>query len=194
MTGVGEPPFETGEMMHDTDTANLVQAVLKGDARACERLVRRFYRPCYAVALSVLRHPEDAEDAAQTAMATAFASLERLKDPQRFRPWLMKIVRNRALTLVSARNAAERRRSPVDPETLAVGARNVPVRDDLLRALGHLAEREREVLLLHDLSGLRHREIADALGISETNSRQILFTARTRARASLEGAPQGGTP
>ena len=62
---------------------------------------------------------------------------------------------------------------------------DVVLRGHLLAALATLSSVQREVVLLHDLDGWTHAEIADALGISETNCRQHLFTARRALRAEL---------
>jgi RNA polymerase sigma factor (sigma-70 family) len=62
----------------------------------------------------------------------------------------------------------------------------VDARAQLLRALDRLDDRQREVVLLHDLEGCSHGEIAEALGVSEVNSRQLLFTARKVMRDELE--------
>lgn len=61
------------------------------------------------------------------------------------------------------------------------------LREPLLAALNLLGEAQREVVLLHDLEGWTHGEIAGALGISEVMSRQHLFVARKKLRAELEG-------
>jgi RNA polymerase sigma-70 factor (ECF subfamily) len=154
-----------------------------GDPEAFEILVRRHLRAAYAVALAVLGRPADAEDVAQDAFAAAFEQLDRCREPAKFSGWLLSIVRNRA------KNEREKRglRDPAEapPEAAAGPPAEAGLRDRLVAALGRLPATAREVVLLHDLEGYSHAEIADAIGTSEVNSRQLLFQARKTLRELL---------
>jgi RNA polymerase sigma-70 factor (ECF subfamily) len=86
-------------MAVETDAA-LIARARRGDAAALEVLVRRYLRPAYSVALSIVRNETDAEDLAQEALAVAFERLEQCRDPERFAPWLLQAVRHRALNHV----------------------------------------------------------------------------------------------
>jgi RNA polymerase sigma-70 factor (ECF subfamily) len=174
--------------MRETDEA-LVLRARTGDAEAYNALVRRYLRSAYAVALSVVMEPADAEDVAQDAF---IAALERLDScqPDRFAAWLMKIVRNRAISLQRRRRVrrseplewAVELKGPGDPGTDLDRTR---LRQRLLEAMSGLPERQREVLLLHDLEGWRHREIGDAMGMKEGTVRYTLFQARRAVRERL---------
>jgi RNA polymerase sigma-70 factor (ECF subfamily) len=186
-----------GRGYRGSDDATLVHRAREGDASAFETLARRHYRAAYAVARARVDAPMDAEDVVQEAFMRA---LERLDDcdPESFRGWLLTIVRNRAH---NARIYQARRRGP-DPETMGGAqlaadddsARGVEVRDlrgALERALGTLSDIQREVLLLHDLEGLKHAEIADMAGVTVGMSRYHLMQARRAMRESLgPGAPE----
>ncbi len=170
------------------DVRELVVRARRGDTAAFEGLVRRFYRAAYATALGVFNNPMDAEDACQDAFIRA---LERLDDcqPDRFGGWLLQIVRNRARNL----RDYERVRDGPDLEVVAAASRertdDASERSDLRArletALETLTDAQREVVLLHDLEGWKHREIAEALGISEVMARQHLFVARRALRERL---------
>ena len=179
----------------DTDS-RLVARARAGDAGAFEDLVRRHLRSAHAVALGVLGNPADAEDVCQDAFLTALEKLDECRDPKRFAAWLMRIVRNRALNFLESR--ALRQGEPLEEEALAAGATEAGAGDDpewragqselrerLLAALGHLPPSQREVVLLHDLEGWKHREIADLLGTSEGAARVRLLEARKRLRTEL---------
>jgi RNA polymerase sigma-70 factor (ECF subfamily) len=176
----------------DTDS-RLVARARAGDARAFEELVRRHLRSAHAVALGVLGNPADAEDVCQDAFLAALEKLDEHSDPKRFAAWLMRIVRNRALNARESR--ALRQGEPLEEETaaMAAGAGGDPewragqseLRERLLAALGRLPPSQREVVLLHDLEGWRHREIADLLGTSEGAVRVRLVEARKRLRTEL---------
>jgi RNA polymerase sigma-70 factor, ECF subfamily len=172
------------------DVAELVGRALEGDAGAADRLVRQHMGAAYAVALAVTRNPADAEDVAQDALIQALERLAECRDPHRFGGWLVRIVRNRAFN--HRRYLGIRAASPLD-EAVASPAADSPARDAersdlrarLTRAVGALSETQREVLLLHDLEGWKHREIGDALGMPEGTVRYHLFNARRAARALL---------
>lgn len=184
-------------MLADHETAALVIRARDGDAQAFAQLTRAFLRAAYSVALAVVGRPADAEDVAQDAFLLAFERLESCREPERFAGWLLQIVRNQA------RNWLDRRRLRdvpandccVELELDAPQPDAGAFRGALLAALSQLGSIQREVMMLHDLEGWTHPEIAAALGMSETMSRQHLFQARRVLRSRLDGkAAAGGTP
>jgi RNA polymerase sigma-70 factor (ECF subfamily) len=179
----------------DTDS-RLVARAREGDAGAFGELVRRHLRTANAVALAVLADPADAEDVCQDAFLTALQKLDECREPSKFAAWLLRIVRNRALSFRESRSL--RRGEPLERAAGAEGGENPgreaersELREQLLGALGGLPPAQREVVLLHDLEGWKHREIADLLGISEEASRVRLLQARRNLRTRLEGNPGG---
>ena len=178
--------------MAEPEVSEVVLRAQKGDRQAVEALVRRFLRPAYLVALSVVRIPVEAEDLAQEAVAMAMHQLQSCRDPARFAGWLMSNVRNRALNRIEAAKVRQRYADgAMAEERSADDAERVVMREQLLAALEVLTPQQREVVLLHDLESWTHPEIAAALGLTEVNSRQIVSVARRALRAKLsamEGA------
>jgi RNA polymerase sigma-70 factor, ECF subfamily len=168
------------------DDAALVDRARRGDAAAFEVLVRRYTRPAFAIALAVVREQADAEDVCQDAFIRA---LERLDDcdPTRFGAWLLRIVRNRAHSVrryLGVREATALDAIPLASD-LAGPARETErarLREDLRAALGELREVQRQVVLLHDLEGWKHREIGALLDLPEGTVRAHLFHARRALR------------
>jgi len=171
-----------------TPVADLVKRARKGDAAAFDELVRRHLRAAYAVALAVLGRPADADDIAQDAFLVALERLDDCRDPARFSGWLIQIVRNRALHALEKRKLRDPTDDVAETATPAAPAApaDVVLRRRLLAALATLTPVQREVVLLHDLDEWTHAEIADALGLTETNCRQHLFIARRALRGVLE--------
>ncbi|MFC1660788.1 RNA polymerase sigma factor [Gemmatimonadota bacterium] len=172
-----------------TDAA-LVKRVRRGDTQAFETLVRRHLRAARAVALSALGDTHDADDVCQDAFLSALGKIEQCRNPERFRAWLLAIVRNRALGYRSYE--AVRKATPVEnaPDVIS---RDDPgkeverreLREDIAEALEDLSEYQRRVVVLHDLEGWTHKEIADELGISQGSSRVHLHVARRNLRSHL---------
>ncbi|HSG81484.1 MAG TPA: RNA polymerase sigma factor [Gemmatimonadota bacterium] len=166
----------------------LVDRARRGDTAAFDALVRRYYRAAYAVALAKLGNAADAEDVCQDAFIRA---LQRIDDPEpaRFAAWLLQIVRNRAHNYRAYRNVREAQPlesvSAAGPGNPAHDVERAALRARLEQALGGISEIQREVVLLHDLHGWKHREIADVLDISEGMSRQHLMAARRALRELL---------
>ena len=170
--------------------ASLVARVRMGDSAAFEVLLRRHFRAAYLVALARVGERADAEDVCQEAFLRSWESILECRDPSRFCAWLIRIVRNTALNRreyldVRATESfddlmpyasASRTDHRTDQEELRV---------TLQRALAQLPVIQREVVLLHDLEGLAHGEVAARLDLSVLMSRRHLSDARKRLRVIL---------
>jgi RNA polymerase sigma-70 factor (ECF subfamily) len=174
--------------MEETDAA-LVARVRAGDARAADRLLERYLRACRAVALTVTGNEADADDACQDGFVAAIERIDSCQNPARFGGWLLQIVRNRARNLV--RHHAVRAAEPLElhevagGESAASGLERGELRGRLLAALAELSQAQREVVLLHDLEGWKHEEIARHLGLAAGTVRSHLHHARRRLRRKL---------
>ena len=169
----------------------LVGQALQGDRSSFEALVRRHMKSAYAVALAELGDGRDAEDAIQDSFILALERLEDCRDPAAFGPWLRQIVRNRARSL----GRRERVRETESLDGVRVPMTTDPAREfertqlkeRLESALGSLTDVQRRVVLMHDLEGFKHREIATELGVPEGTVRSHLFLARRALRKLLGG-------
>ncbi len=183
--------------LRETTDGELVRATLQGQTQAFGVLVTRYMRPGYLVALSVTGNPEDAEDVSQEAFLVALKRLEDCRDPERFGGWFLTIVRNRARNLL--RREHLRRGEELTPEISpgpggpAEDLKQLEIREQLARGMEGLSEVRREVLLLHDLEGWKHREIAVRLGIPDGTVRSHLHFARKHLRDRL-GVSPGSAP
>lgn len=169
--------------------SELIARALGGDATSLDTLVRRHYRTAFSIALANTGNRADAEDACHDAFLRAAERLAECRDRDRFAFWLGAIVRNHARNM--ATRGFAHRAAPLEPR--AIAARDDPARDAevaelrgrLESALRSLSVTQREVVLLHDLDGWTHADIAAAIGTSEGMSRQHLFQARRRLREAL---------
>jgi RNA polymerase sigma-70 factor (ECF subfamily) len=176
-------------MMEDDDAA-LVQGVRRGSREAAAELARRYLRPARAVALSILHDVAGAEDVSQDAFVYALERIDDCREPARFGAWLMQIVRSRSHN--------HRRDSKAD-RTVALEDVDLPsrfpapdrdaeraqLRERLLAALRELPEDRAAVLLLHDLEGWTHREIAERMEMPAGTIRSHLHHARRGLRERL---------
>ena len=165
---------------------DLVLAAQAGDRTAFAGLVHRHQRRAYAVARAIVLSHDDAEDAVQEGFLHAFRALERFRPEQAFGAWLHRIVANAALDIARRRKVRD---ADELPETLSSPHRD-PAEADELRtrlasALGTLGERQRSVIVLHDVEGYKHAEIGALLGIPEGTARSDLHHARAHLRRLL---------
>ena len=170
--------------------ASLVARVRMGDSAAFEVLLRRHFRAAYLVALARVGERADAEDVCQEAFLRSWESILECRDPSRFCAWLIRIVRNTALNRREYLDV--RATESFDDLMPYASASRTDHRSDqeelrvtLQRALAQLPVTQREVVLLHDLEGLAHGEVAGRLDISVLMSRRHLSDARKRLRAIL---------
>jgi RNA polymerase sigma-70 factor (ECF subfamily) len=164
-----------------------VVAAQKGSETAFAELVRLHQRRAYAVARAIVLSHEDAEDAVQDGFLHAFRALDRFGSDQPFGAWLNRIVANAALDLVRRRKVRDAEELP---ENVAMPFRDPGVaaelRQRLSAALRHLSERQRAVIVLHDVEGFTHGEIGTMLGIPEGTARSDLHHARAALRRLLK--------
>jgi RNA polymerase sigma-70 factor, ECF subfamily len=164
----------------------LVVSAQRGSREAFAELVRAHQRRAYAVARAIVLDHHDAEDAVQDGFLHAYRALARFRPGEPFGAWLHRIVANAALDLQRRRKV---RTAGVLPETVALPFRDPGESDELRRqlraALEQLSERQRWVIVLHDVEGFRHAEIGEMLGIPEGTARSDLHHARAALRRML---------
>lgn len=167
--------------------AELVKATLAADHQAYGELVRRYERSAKAVAAGVLNgDTHAAEDAVQEAFVKAYGNLGRLWRPGAFGPWLLKIVRREAITLV--RRGARRPEAVLTAEVPAV-ERNGDLDEDarrLLAAVLELPGHERRAVMLRHFEGYSVKAIAETTGRSVGTVSKQLTRAHARLRRQLK--------
>lgn len=182
--------LDMGDLLELPD-AELVARSVRGEERAYGELVRRYRRAAYSLALAVTGRHEDAEDASQDAFVVALDRLEECREPGRFAGWFLTIVRNRSRNLVRREVLREGEALPFSVATSTPGPDRVTeqseLRERLRHALGELSEVQREVVLLHDMEGWKHREIAERMEMPSGTVRSHLHFARKRLREVLAG-------
>jgi RNA polymerase sigma-70 factor, ECF subfamily len=190
-----QPP-EGAARIPQQDESALVGRALAGDRAAFGQLVQRYAGVTRRVARAVLGDPDDADDAAQDALLSALVKLGQY-DPRRpFGPWLLRIVANAATD--RRRRRRVRRVEPLDPGMVAGGARpdtaaeRRALSERLRQALAELPERRRIAVVLFDVEGYSHAEIAEVLGVPEGTVRSEVFHARRRLRGLLADWKEDG--
>ncbi len=170
-------------MLGDSALADLVAS---GDERAFEVLYERHRAEIFRYCRALMRHPQDAEEAFQLTMLSAYRALSSGGRAFRvLRPWLFRIAHNECMDLLRARPRSEELTERVDPIAGEVHER-AELREQIreLRAdIASLPMRQRSALVLHEMSGLSHAAVGEALGTDAADARRLLHEARVSLAA-----------
>lgn len=168
-----------------------VRRAQAGDADAFEALYREHAGRVYALCLRMTGEASHARELAQDAFVRAWEKLDTFRGQAAFASWLHRLTVN---VVLMDRRLAARRAEDALPDEAAPAPVLVPAarpdqtaeRIDLEAAIGALPPMARQVLVLHDIEGYEHREIAGLLGIADGTSKAHLFRARRILREALE--------
>ena len=173
----------------------LIERARTGDHDAFSELVRSHTDDMYTLAYRLTGDRDLAADVAQEAMIRAWRGLGGFRGDAAFSTWLYRITANTAWTLRNRRNRrrwaplelAERTPAAETPESHPETAGDIgDLRHRLTAALARLPATSRQVVVLKDVEGMTHAEIAEILGISITAAKVRLHRARSRLRRLLE--------
>jgi RNA polymerase sigma-70 factor (ECF subfamily) len=170
----------------DNDAA-LVEAVRRGDAGSREALYHRFKRRVYALAVRIVG-PVDAEEVAQEAFIRIFRGLTKFRGDAALATWIYRLAVNAALSHRTRRAAAAQPEAgdEIDAQpSIEPAPGDAVLRARIERALARLPVGYRTVIVLHDIEGLEHEEVAQILGCHVGTSKSQLHKARARLREML---------
>ena len=165
------------------DDRKIVERVLKGDAEAFNLLVRRWEKPIYNFIVRMIGDREEAMDLCQDAFMKAYRELGTLKDLDRFSSWLYRIAHNTCFSKL--RKDSGKTFLEFEPETHGVGT-SIESRLAVEKALQHLPEDQREVVVLKVFQSLKFEEIAQIQGAPVSTVKSRLYMAFEKLRMILE--------
>jgi RNA polymerase sigma-70 factor (ECF subfamily) len=171
-----------------SDEAALVDAVRRGLPGSREAIYHRYKRRVFALAIRIVG-TIDAEEVAQEAFIRVFRGLPKFRGDAALGTWIYRLAVNAALSHRSRRaNAPAVPGEEGGPERLVAvtpEARDLALRKQLERALAALPVGYRTVIVLHDIEGLEHEEVAAILGCHVGTSKSQLHKARAKLRETL---------
>ena len=170
----------------------LIEACRRGEREALHTFYERYRRRVFSLIARIVG-AQDAEELAQEVFLRAFRGLEKFRGDAQLSTWMYRLAVNAALSHAT-RAQARARRDLGEEALMALPAEDAPATDPRLRArleraLHALPAGYRAVLVLHDVEGLQHEEIADILGCRVGTSKSQLHKARAKMRELLGGAP-----
>ena len=140
-------------------------ALAAGDQDAIGQVYEHSRAAVYALALSLLKNRQDAEDILHDTYLQIFRVADRYDRQGRTLPWILTIARNQAKMLLRRRTYME---TPVEELEFFEGEDPFLTAEDrivLRAAMEQLEDDEREIIMLHAVAGLKHREIDQLLSL-----------------------------
>jgi RNA polymerase sigma-70 factor (ECF subfamily) len=180
--------------VEDQRERDLISRAQAGDRAAFAVLVREHQDEVYTLARRLVGDPHLAADVAQEALIRAWRSLPKFRGDAKFSTWIYRITVNTSWTHKAragrhvAASLEEHTQVPaaIDTENPEFAGEIVELRDRLRQALDRLPDAQREVVVLKDIYGWSHAEIADSMGITVTAAKVRLHRARARLVRDLE--------
>ncbi len=144
----------------------LLQAVAQGGKEELGRLYHETSKAVFGFALSILKNTQDAEDILQEVYIRIWQSATQYSSRQKPMAWILTITRNLCLSRFK-QNGKTLNMTPEQWETVAEDNSMFSVEDGLVLStmLSHLNDDDRQIVVLHAVGGLKHREIAAMLDI-----------------------------
>jgi len=194
-TAVPDQNAPTGVLEGD-----LVRRARRGDLTAYDELVKRYQERIYATIYHMTANHEDANDLAQESFIKAYSALKSFKGGSSFYTWLYRIAINKTINFLKQRRNKHHIslndldfNAEHDPDLVALISDKTPQREvnlselqqKLNEALLKLSEPHRMVVVLHDVQGVSHEEIAEMVGCNIGTVRSRLFYARQQLQGYL---------
>jgi len=182
------------------DEEQLVRRARRGDLGAYDELVRRYQERIYATIYHMTSNHDDANDLAQESFIKAFQALKTFKGGSSFYTWLYRIAVNKTINFLKQRKNRSHMslndldfNAEHDPDLVALISDKTPRREagltelqeKLNAAILKLSEPHRLVVVLHDVQGLSHDEIAKIMDCNIGTVRSRLFYARQQLQGYL---------
>lgn len=171
----------------DEEEQALIAGAKAGDTQAFEMLVERYERQVYRAAYFILRDPDEAEEIAQEAFMRGYRAIRKFKEDQPFRPWILKIAVNQALT--ASRKLKRRRETSVQSPTVVPSDFDIDEAlidrqraDMLIAALNQMQERERVVIYLRYFMDFSEKELAQYLKCAQGTVKSRLHRSLAKLR------------
>lgn len=166
--------------------SELVLMAKGGDAAAFSRLYSFYKDKLFRYAYYKLGNGEDAEDAVQSCLLSAFEQIGKLKRPEAFSAWIFKIL---SVCCANAIKEQIRRRNTDELESYSdlssPTSERMVEEIELRECLEKLSEKEREIVYLTVIAGFKSKEVAKISGYSAGNVRTILSRSITKMKNEL---------
>src|SRR6266478_2398441 len=189
-------PATIDGMLVDFD---LIKRAQEGDGAAFKDLVLAYRKRILGTIARLIGHPDDVEDVGQEVFLRLYFSLDQLRAPEVFEPWLYRLTVNAAYDyLRRQKRRQESRMSDLSEQQVIMAdasagvkkqgeeVRRTKVREMVQSLLGKVSEEDRILLMLKEVEGLSLKELEQVYKVNENALKVRLFRARQRVLKALE--------
>ena len=179
----------------------LIEQAQKGDESAFNQVVSAYRRRILGTVARLINHPEDVEDVGQEVFLRLYFSLDQLRSPEVFEPWLYRLTVNAAYDyLRKSKRRMESRMSDLSEEQVIMAdaaAGSTANLNDIQKQqtkayveelLSNISAEDRVLLLMKEVEGLSLREMEKVYNVNETALKVRLFRARQRVLKAIKPA------
>jgi RNA polymerase sigma-70 factor (ECF subfamily) len=174
-----------------SDIESLVNASRKGDRSSFDELVRTYQRRAMQLAVRMMGNEDEAAEVVQNGFVKAYLNIGKLRQPERFEAWLLRIISNAA---ISRRRAVKRRiemettghrknRMSLTPVEKQIGKE---LQEAVRLAMLKLSKKEVKAIALFGIEDLPHEKVAEIMGCSAGAVRWHVFRARQKLKVLLK--------
>jgi len=172
------------------NTRILVQRAQRGDVEAFGKLVGSFQDAVFGAACAMVQNFHDAEEIAQEAFVLAYQELPRLREPEKFPGWLRRITMTACNRFLRSRKISHQDLStvidiPADLPRPDIAVETNELKEQILREIGALSERNRMVTALYLVNGYSYKEISDFLEVRVPTIKSRLHESRKKLQGRL---------
>ena len=180
------------QKVKNSEVERLVEASRKGNRNAFDELVGLFQQQAMRIAFGILGNADEAAEAVQTGFVKTYLSINKLREPNRFEIWLLRIISN---TAISQRKAAKSRvkaakavncriqtTKTFSPEEMTD---NKELREAIQQAMLKLSKKEAQAITLFGLEHLSQKQVAGIMDCSVQAVRWHVFRARKKLKVFL---------
>jgi RNA polymerase sigma-70 factor (ECF subfamily) len=197
------PRSQSGEVLSEAETIRRAQ---NGDSAAFEKLYRLHSGRVFSLCVGMLKNPAEAEDLTQETFLTVFRRIGTFRGEAAFSTWLHRVAANLVLMHIRKNTIAQtsleemtEKREENDAPRREFSAPDLYLngsvdRLTLQKAIDQLPPGFRAEVVLYDIQGYEHREIADMLGFTTGTSKSQLHRTRRRLRELLQADRNNDTP
>src|SRR5258708_25589344 len=196
-------PVTIGGMLVDFE---LIKRAQKGDSAAFNDVVLAYRKRILGTIARLIARPDDVEDVGQEVFLRLYFSLDQLRSPEVFEPWLYRLTVNAAYDyLRKQRRRQESRMADLSEQQVMVAdavagskldqedRRKQGIRETVDALLGSVSEEDRILLTLKEVEGLSLKELEGIYSVNENALKVRLFRARQRGLKAYQAASAGGT-
>ena len=164
-----------------------VQKAVKGDEDSFVNLIQSRKEKMYRIAFSYVKNKEDALDVVQEVTYKAYISIDKLKQPEYFDTWLVKITINTAVNYIKSNNKYVYMEVNKEVRDSRYNKDEIVEMMDLNNALDNLEQKYKEIIILKSFEDLKFKEISEILGYPLNTVKTNFYRGLKKIKDNLEG-------